>query len=484
MAKLASTDIFGNLSVRGKMLTDLLIEKNLPRLILSQPTDDGIGIMSGIEFRHQSSQNVLVEHVIHDGDKEPFGVRIKKSDSNTQQGLKAFLDVEGKLYTEGYEVYHTGRKPSYTDIGAAAREHSHNYLPLTGGTITGAITINGDIYLGTDRSLICPNGYGIIGEETSGSRRFMLYMGENNIITLGHNGHRVDINDRDVTVRGHRVYHEGFKPVWSSIESKPTNFQGGYLTDEVAENKRERRLQFFQGTGDNDRYPDANWWSIIRCQHNGYVTGYWQELAFDFHSDIIKYRRNDGNDKFPWKTLAFTDSTVAKANLLATARTINGVSFNGGGNITITAAPTSHTHDDRYFTESEINTKMNTKVSTTEYSLTTITKTLTVSTAWIDTGIAGTNLETGSYVIQMHINNSVLGMYNEQYSGIMSWYKDTTNSEDVDEILLHKAGHASTGRTYYLRTARHISSGRLHLEISCTHSHPSGGYQFKFRKLI
>jgi len=36
----------------------------------------------------------------------------------------------------------------------------------------------------------------------------------------------------------------------------------------------------------------------------------------------------------------------------------------------------------------------------------------------------------------------------------MSWHTDSTNSGDADEILLHKAGHASSGNNIYLRTIR------------------------------
>lgn len=41
------------------------------------------------------------------------------------------------------------------------------------------------------------------------------------------------------------------------------------------------------------------------------------------------------------------------ATKLQTARTINGVSFDGSTDITITAAPTAHEHDGRYYTETE-----------------------------------------------------------------------------------------------------------------------------------
>lgn len=48
----------------------------------------------------------------------------------------------------------------------------------------------------------------------------------------------------------------------------------------------------------------------------------------------------------------------------------------------------------------------------------------------------------------------------------MSWYAGSTNNTDYDEIVLHKAGHASAGNTIYLRTIRK-SSGYLALQICC-----------------
>lgn len=37
---------------------------------------------------------------------------------------------------KGNKIYHAGDKPTASEIGAAAASHSHNYLPLSGGTIT------------------------------------------------------------------------------------------------------------------------------------------------------------------------------------------------------------------------------------------------------------------------------------------------------------------------------------------------------------
>lgn len=43
------------------------------------------------------------------------------------------------------KVYHAGDKPTPSEIGAAAASHSHSYLPLSGGTLSGRLTANGKI---------------------------------------------------------------------------------------------------------------------------------------------------------------------------------------------------------------------------------------------------------------------------------------------------------------------------------------------------
>lgn len=116
--------------------------------------------------------------------------------------------------------------------------------------------------------------------------------------------------------------------------------------------------------------------------------------------------------------------------------------------------------------------------------LTTISKTLTIGTSWTDTGIARSNLQSGSYMVQVHNNEPNNGIYGERWTGVMSWYDGGTNSNEVDEISLHCAGHANNGRHIYLRTVRTPRGGGLRLEIACTHNLGSSTYDFSFRKLI
>lgn len=117
----------------------------------------------------------------------------------------------------------------------------------------------------------------------------------------------------------------------------------------------------------------------------------------------------------------------------------------------------------------------------------TITKTVTLKTDWVDTGIAGTNLDTGTYVVQVSGLSSDDGIFtwHEIWSGVMSWYNGTTNSTHAEEILLHNAGHADNAGEIYLRTIRSIDRGYLKLQIAANiAATKADSITFKFRKLI
>lgn len=119
-------------------------------------------------------------------------------------------------------------------------------------------------------------------------------------------------------------------------------------------------------------------------------------------------------------------------------------------------------------------------------NLTTITKSLNVTQAWMDTGITSTNLPAnGTYIVQVQVNanNSTGTMYNCYSSGVMSWYKDGTNDTETDEIILHRSGHAY-GKTIYLRTVMQ-SSGVLKLQIGASSGIGKAyTYTFKFKRII
>ena len=122
----------------------------------------------------------------------------------------------------------------------------------------------------------------------------------------------------------------------------------------------------------------------------------------------------------------------------------------------------------------------------------TFTVSLTLSTSWQDTGpnggINGTDLASGTYIIQLYANDGV--NIEEHYSGVMSWWSgatSSTGSTPTDEIVLHRAGGGTNGKEIYLRTWRSVSgdTDKLKLQIySNVAGTSSSSYIFKFRKMI
>ena len=115
-----------------------------------------------------------------------------------------------------------------------------------------------------------------------------------------------------------------------------------------------------------------------------------------------------------------------------------------------------------------------------------VTKTFTLTQEWSDVGISGTDLQTGTYLVQLFANDIAAGgsNNNEYYSGTMSWYSGaTTPSLELasDEIVLHRAGGGSDAGLY-LRTLR---GNVLKLQVySNLQNDSAANYVFKFRKMI
>lgn len=120
-----------------------------------------------------------------------------------------------------------------------------------------------------------------------------------------------------------------------------------------------------------------------------------------------------------------------------------------------------------------------------------ITKSLTLTTDWQDTGIKYTDLATGTYVVQLYANDIGAGgsNNNEYYSGTMSWYAGTTDSSvslPTDEVVLHRAGGSGEGGLY-LRTYRTTLANPDNLKLQIyanTANISAANYVFKFRRII
>lgn len=119
------------------------------------------------------------------------------------------------------------------------------------------------------------------------------------------------------------------------------------------------------------------------------------------------------------------------------------------------------------------------------------TKSLTLVNGWVDTGIANTDLGTGSYNVQVFANDVSAGGVNsnEYYSGTLTWYANSVNStlsDPSDEVLLHRAGAGEEG-SLYLRTYRTADpdASQLKLQLGSDRANPgAANYVFTFRRIL
>jgi hypothetical protein len=125
----SSTQLATKLNLTGGTITgDLTIGTGVGQKILklyNQPI--ATNMASRIEFRDADGQHVQLRHNTYDTTRAPFGLHIEKTADSLQPTMSAYLDVEGKIYSENSLVLHAANYNSYA-------------LPLAGGTITGTLT--------------------------------------------------------------------------------------------------------------------------------------------------------------------------------------------------------------------------------------------------------------------------------------------------------------------------------------------------------
>ena len=118
-------------------------------------------------------------------------------------------------------------------------------------------------------------------------------------------------------------------------------------------------------------------------------------------------------------------------------------------------------------------------------------KDITVTSEWTDIedfygGNQNFLTQPGTYIVQVYYNDSSAdGMYEGYFSGIMSWFTKTTNSNNADEIVLHRVGHAYAN-TIYLRTRESLESETnpyTKLQISANTTLKQHTYKFKFKRI-
>ena len=114
---------------------------------------------------------------------------------------------------KGNKIYHAGDKPTPAEIGAATSSHTHSYLPLSGGTLTGAITIKG-----SNKNLVIGTGPSDVYINNSASGKYIQMR-----------------DDGGLTYSGNKIYHAGDKPTLSELGAAASNHNhnGIYVNDKA-----------------------------------------------------------------------------------------------------------------------------------------------------------------------------------------------------------------------------------------------------------
>ena len=384
------------------------------------------------------------------------------------------------------KIYHAGDKPTPDDIGAAKAshgthvsyggngsattvsrsDHTHSYLPLSGGTISG------NIYFADVTSTTYPAKSTTLTWNGSTDGADIYYQ-----VDASDKG-RLVLNTRDDADCIIAFANKG--TIISTIDNSG-NFSGKAATATKA-------TQDSAGQQINTTY-------IKGLSVSGKTITY---TKGDGTTGTITTQDTNTTYSAATQSAAGLMSAADKKKLDGVATSANNYSHPNSGATAGSYGPSANaspalggTFSVPYFTINTAGhvTAASTKTITLPSDITTFTKSLKVTTSWMDVGISGTNLSTGTYAVQVFGDFAGQGnLWPEYFSGIMSWYSGGTDSTDADEISLHSCGHATSGNELYLRTLRQSRSSNspvVKLQIATDIAFTAAvSITFKFKKLI
>ena len=239
------------------------------------------------------------------------------------------LDVNGSL--NATTIYQNGSSLSSL-LG--------NYLPLSGGTITNTnetpLIISSSSGYSSIR-LSNKNNHRTFGIKADGDLFVTDLSAWNNEYVIFHSG---NLTAADILYRIKQVDGSGSGLDADTVDGVHLMGKGGRsgIMRSWARGTYTTSKQYF-GNGnvvviDPKPTDDSNLWANTTIFSLGDMETRSHQLAFGYAEDKLLYRRVDEGPTYnSWKTIAFTDSNVASATKLQTARTIWGQSFDGTGNV-------------------------------------------------------------------------------------------------------------------------------------------------------
>lgn len=267
---------------------------------------------------------------------------IKRSDGR-YSSLITFSNTSGILGYFGFTadkklaVWNDANQPAYT-IWHSGNFTPSNYLPLSGGTLTLTSYENFVIKRDADSAF---SGFTLANRD-EGVLGYIGIGGQNS-----DNPHQPCFVLPDKTT--YRIWHSGNDGSGSGLDADLLDgVQLNGIASYIMGNNDYKRLSAgtnlnnvgagFWGTIDNTSYGNAPYQNFgLICINLNYGYAGQLVLPYDCENYRIAYRDtyySSGNILWTnWKYVAFTDSNVASATKLKTARTIWGQSFDGTGNV-------------------------------------------------------------------------------------------------------------------------------------------------------
>lgn len=255
---------------------------------------------------------------------------------------------------------------------AAPASHTHNYLPLSGGILTGNLTISGN-----NKNVVVGTGGSDVYVHNNKSGRYLQLKDDGTLSysdnVIYHAGRKPTASEIDAADRSHTHNYAGSSSdggaattALACTGNSATATTSNYLASNARMDYGWNGLNYFNinGTAGNtaktNNTPSTAWWHIMRFNHAN-SSGYYTDLAIPFNDTSLYYKRitngsvqNGGwikvldslnyNSYVPTKTGTGASGTwgisisgnANTATRLTTTRKINGTDFNGTGDITTT----------------------------------------------------------------------------------------------------------------------------------------------------
>ena len=451
-----------NLTGKTISLNDLNLSAGTPKFkVYFCPTDGGGSNITGRpDDNNKTAFNLIVESLRWSSTTDYI-----TKQTYTQGAVKVVYIryCTNGTWTSWEKVYTSVQKPTPDDIGAAKASHGTH---VTWATATPKA--NGTAAIGSANRVAREDHVHPIQTTVSGNAGTASKWAAPITLTIGNKGKTVDgsgnvrwtLAEMGASENGHTHNYAG-----SSSAGGAANSVANSVKVQLNGGTTEGTNQFtFNGSAAKTINITPSSIGAAKESHGTHVT-YASAAPLANGTAAVGSSSKVAREDHVHPLQTSVSGNAGTATKLKTARTItvNGIvsgsaSFDGSDNVTIT---------------------------TTANDITSIEKSLTVGTDWMNTGISGSNLATGTYAVQMYADTQGTGgLWTEYFSGIMSWYSANTNSTEADEIALHKAGHASNEQHIYLRTKRN-TNGVLVLQIAAKTAITTAiKFKFKFKKLI